>query len=64
MNDKPMKQEQIQNIQDLLFAIQQRTTNEIENIRQRDNLVMIKNAALQDAESKIKFLADMSHEIR
>ncbi|KAG2198293.1 hypothetical protein INT47_003006 [Mucor saturninus] len=64
MNDKPMKQDQIETIQNLLFAVQQRATNEIEKIRQRDNLVMIKNAALQDAESKIKFLADMSHEIR
>lgn len=64
MNDEPMKQDQIETIQNLLFAVQKRTANEIEKIRQRDNLVMIKNAALQDAESKIKFLADMSHEIR
>lgn len=64
MNDTPMNQDQINNIQNLLLAVQLRTKNEIEKIRHRDNLIMIKNAALQDAESKIKFLADMSHEIR
>ncbi|KAI9360953.1 hypothetical protein BD770DRAFT_31145 [Pilaira anomala] len=64
MNDTPMREDQINNIQKLLNAVQLRTRNEIAKIRKRDNLIMIKNAALQDAESKIKFLADMSHEIR
>lgn len=64
MNDTPMREDQINNVQKLLHAVQLRATNEIAKIRKRDNLIMIKNAALQDAESKIKFLADMSHEIR
>ncbi|CAO3608988.1 unnamed protein product [Mucor hiemalis] len=64
MHDKPMTTQQTQLLQKVLSAVQLRTKNEIEKIRQRDNLIMVKNAALQDAESKIKFLADMSHEIR
>lgn len=64
MHDKPMSVQQTQLVQSVLAAVQLRTRNEIEKIRQRDNLIMVKNAALQDAESKIKFLADMSHEIR
>lgn len=64
MHDKPMSAQQTQLVQRVLAAVQLRTRNEIEKIRQRDNLIMVKNAALQDAESKIKFLADMSHEIR
>lgn len=64
MNDKPMTDLQIKDVHNLLFAVELRTRNEIEKIRHRDNLIMIKNAALEDAEGKIKFLADMSHEIR
>ncbi len=64
MNDKPLNEKDILLLQRLLCSVQLRVKNEIEKIRQRDNLTMIKNAALQDAESKIKFLADMSHEIR
>lgn len=64
MHDKPMTTQQTQLLQKVLSAVRLRTKNEIEKIRQRDNLIMAKNAALQDAESKIKFLADMSHEIR
>lgn len=48
----------------ILEAVQSRTRNEIARLRQKDNLIMMKNAALRDAESKIKFLAEMSHEIR
>jgi signal transduction histidine kinase len=64
MNDKPLAEQQLDAIEKILQAVQLRTKNEIEKIRQRDNLIMMKNAALQDAEGKIKFLADMSHEIR
>ncbi|GAA5806111.1 hypothetical protein HPULCUR_011639 [Helicostylum pulchrum] len=64
MDNKPMTDQQTKDIHNLLFAVEMRTRNEIEKIRHRDNLIMIKNAALEDAEGKIKFLADMSHEIR
>ncbi|KAG2237005.1 hypothetical protein INT48_001772 [Thamnidium elegans] len=50
MNDKPMTEQQIKDIQNLLLAVEIRTRNEIEKIRHRDNLIMIKNAALEDAE--------------
>lgn len=64
MHDKPLSEQQSWLIEKILTTVRPRTKNEIEKIRQRDNLIMMKNAALQDAESKIKFLADMSHEIR
>lgn len=64
MDNKPLQSEQIHLIESILKAVQLRTKNEIARIRQKDNLIMMKNAALSDAESKIKFLAEMSHEIR
>ncbi|ORX45701.1 hypothetical protein DM01DRAFT_1339928 [Hesseltinella vesiculosa] len=50
--------------QHLLLAVQERAALELDNVRDKERLTMAKNAALQDAENKIKFLADMSHEIR
>lgn len=64
MDEKQITPQQIDTIQHILSTVQTRTKNEIERIRQKDNLIMMKNAALRDAESKIKFLAEMSHEIR
>lgn len=64
MDDKPITSQQIDLIQHILSVVKTRTKNEIQGIRQKDNLIMMKNAALRDAESKIKFLAEMSHEIR
>ncbi|KAI8637587.1 hypothetical protein BD408DRAFT_447507 [Parasitella parasitica] len=64
MNDSPLSATQLDNIQKILLAVKTRTKNEIERTRQREQLVMVKNAAIKDAQSKIKFLADMSHEIR
>lgn len=64
MHNKPMDRATIDLVQSILNAVKQRTKNEIERTRQRYHLIMVKNAALEDAQSKIKFLADMSHEIR
>ncbi|CEG76390.1 Putative Atypical/HISK protein kinase [Rhizopus microsporus] len=64
MHDKPLEKQQLDHIACILKAVQRRVTNEISRLRQRDNLIVIKNAALQDAEYKLRFLADMSHEIR
>ncbi|KAI8997243.1 hypothetical protein BDB01DRAFT_26550 [Pilobolus umbonatus] len=64
MNDTPLEKDKIDFILTILSKVKLRTTREIERLRQRDNLMIVKNAALQDAENKIKFLADMSHEIR
>ncbi|KAI8326790.1 hypothetical protein EDC96DRAFT_534036 [Choanephora cucurbitarum] len=64
MDDRPMDQERIDAIVYILNAVQLRVRNETERSKQRDQLIQVKNAALQDAQNKIKFLADMSHEIR
>lgn len=64
MDDKPLTPAQLDCIQQILLAVKTRVRNEIERTRQREQLVMVKNAAIKDAQGKIKFLADMSHEIR
>lgn len=64
MDDKPLNPAQLNRIQQVLLAVKTRVRNEIERTRQREQLVMVKNAAIKDAQGKIKFLADMSHEIR
>ncbi|KAK4516106.1 uncharacterized protein ATC70_011068 [Mucor velutinosus] len=64
MDDKPLNPAQLRRMQQILLAVKTRVRNEIERTRQREQLVMVKNAAIKDAQGKIKFLADMSHEIR
>lgn len=64
MDNKPMNKERVIFIQGILASVELRAKNEIERIRQGEHLIIAKNAALKDAENKIKFLADMSHEIR
>ncbi|KAL9540059.1 hypothetical protein MBANPS3_009900 [Mucor bainieri] len=64
MDDKPLNPAQLDSVQQILLAVKTRVRNEIERTRQREQLVMVKNAAIKDAQGKIKFLADMSHEIR
>lgn len=64
LDNKPMDPSMLQRTQQLLLAMQQRTSCELERIVHEECLVRAKNAAKMDAESKIKFLADMSHEIR
>lgn len=64
LDNKPMDPAMLQKAQQLLLAVQQRTSCELERMVHEECLVRAKNAAKMDAESKIKFLADMSHEIR
>lgn len=64
MDDKPLDSAQLDRLQHILSAVKTRVRNEIERTRQREQLIMVKNAAIKDAQGKIKFLADMSHEIR
>lgn len=48
----------------LISSVSTRVMQELAGIRDSERLVKAKNDATQDAENKIKFLADMSHEIR
>ncbi|KAG1470440.1 hypothetical protein G6F56_002685 [Rhizopus delemar] len=59
MHNTPLDKGQVESITTILKSVEKRVTNEVQRLRQRDNLVMIKNSALQDAENKIRFLADM-----
>ncbi|KAI8340278.1 hypothetical protein BC941DRAFT_419982 [Chlamydoabsidia padenii] len=48
----------------LVSSITTRAMRELVGLRDSERLIKAKNDATQDAENKIKFLADMSHEIR
>lgn len=48
----------------LISSVTTRAMRELVGIRVSERLVKAKDDATQDAENKIKFLADMSHEIR
>lgn len=48
----------------ILNAVHDRCVNEINQIGERERLISARDLASLDAENKLKFLADMSHEIR
>ncbi|KAF7724036.1 hypothetical protein EC973_001443 [Apophysomyces ossiformis] len=64
MTDKPVDSAKLLFITDLLESVKLRTMRELQRVREEERLMKAKNDAIQDAENKIKFLADMSHEIR
>lgn len=64
LHDQPISSQEAHQIIKLLDAVKLRTGRELERIREEDRLLYTREAAKQDAENKIKFLADMSHEIR
>lgn len=64
LHDQPISSQEAHQIARLLDAVKLRTGRELERIREEDRLLYTREAAKQDAENKIKFLADMSHEIR
>lgn len=64
LDDKPMQSDRLELALHLLQGTAVRTARELERVREDERLITAKNAAKMDAENKIKFLADMSHEIR
>lgn len=64
LHDKPISSQDAHHILKLLEAVKLRAGRELERIREEERLMSTREAAKQDAENKIKFLADMSHEIR
>ncbi|GAB5592770.1 hypothetical protein Unana1_07670 [Umbelopsis nana] len=64
LHDQPISSQDAHQIIKLLDAVKLRTGRELERIREEERLLSTREAAKQDAENKIKFLADMSHEIR
>ncbi|KAG0180650.1 hypothetical protein DFQ28_001075 [Apophysomyces sp. BC1034] len=64
MTEKPVDTTKLLFIRKLLESVKLRTVRELQRVREEERLVKAKNDAIQDAENKIKFLADMSHEIR
>ncbi|CAO3672040.1 unnamed protein product [Umbelopsis ramanniana] len=64
LHDKPITSQDAHHILKLLEAVKLRAGRELERIREEERLMSTREAAKQDAENKIKFLADMSHEIR
>ena len=64
MDPKPMDKKSIRYVEALLKAVQPRLGRELGRVIHEERRTKAKNAAKMDAENKIKFLADMSHEIR
>lgn len=51
-------------ISTILNTVHLRCINELNQLRKQEKLTIARNIAVIDAENKLKFLADMSHEIR
>jgi signal transduction histidine kinase len=61
MDNKPMNTPLISTI---LNTVHDRCINELNQLQTQEQLISARDLALLDAENKLKFLADMSHEIR
>lgn len=48
----------------ILNTVHDRCVNEVNQIQEHEHLISARDLASLDAENKLKFLADMSHEIR
>jgi signal transduction histidine kinase len=48
----------------ILEAVHTRCINELIQLQRQEQLIIARDLAILDAENKLKFLADMSHEIR
>ena len=64
MNDTPVDTTRINTIHTLFHAIHDRCVNELNQFQAHEKLIIARDLATLDAENKLKFLADMSHEIR
>lgn len=51
-------------VENILYTIEKRCVNEMNQLRKEEQLMIARDIAVLDAENKLKFLADMSHEIR
>lgn len=51
-------------ISNILDSVHTRCINELNQLQRREQLISARDLAVLDAENKLKFLADMSHEIR
>lgn len=51
-------------ILNILNTVQLRCINELNQLQRHEKVTIARNIAVIDAENKLKFLADMSHEIR
>ncbi|KAG1318389.1 hypothetical protein G6F62_012382 [Rhizopus arrhizus] len=50
-------------LENILYTIEKRCVNEMNQLRKEEQLMVARDIAVLDAENKLKFLADMSHEI-
>jgi hypothetical protein len=64
LNKQVMDISQLDLTTTLLKTVQRRVINELKQLGKADQLIFTRDLALLDAENKLKFLADMSHEIR
>lgn len=59
-----MDNQKLSIISDMLDTVQARCINELNQLQNQEQLITARDLAVLDAENKLKFLADMSHEIR
>lgn len=64
MDNTTIDQARLNIIHSIFNTVHDRCINELNQIQQNEQLVSARNLAVLDAENKLKFLADMSHEIR
>jgi signal transduction histidine kinase len=59
-----MDDEKLSIISNILDTVNTRCVNELNQIQSQEQLISARDLAVLDAENKLRFLADMSHEIR
>lgn len=64
LDNKIIDPTRLATITTLLDAVHDRCINEINQIQEHEQIIGARDLASLDAENKLKFLADMSHEIR
>lgn len=64
MDNTTIDQARLNIIHSIFNTVHDRCINELNQIQQNEQLISARNLAVLDAENKLKFLADMSHEIR
>lgn len=63
-DSKRMEKSKLDLTTTLLNHVHNRCVNELDQLQQKEHLINARDLASLDAENKLKFLADMSHEIR
>jgi signal transduction histidine kinase len=64
MDNSTIEPPQLNIINTIFNTVHDRCINELNQLQANEQLISARDLAVLDAENKLKFLADMSHEIR